>query len=38
MVFLAIEASKPNGDVYRLAFGCNLCLLASWFASIIRLL
>lgn len=38
MVFLAIEASKPNGEVYRLAIGCNLYLLASWFAGIGRLL
>lgn len=38
MVFLAIEASKPNGASYRLAIGCNVLLLASWFAGIGRLL
>lgn len=38
MVFLAIEASKPSGEVYRLAIGCNVLLLASWLASITRLL
>lgn len=38
MVFLAIEASKPSGEIYRLAIGCNLYLLASWFATIGRLL
>jgi hypothetical protein len=38
MVFIAIEASKPNGEVYRLAIGCNMLLLASWLASIGRLL
>ena len=38
MVFFAIEASKPNGVSYRLAVGCNLYLLASWFANIGRLI
>lgn len=38
MVFLTIEASKPNGASYRLAIGCNMLLLASWFASIGRML
>ncbi len=38
MVFLAIEASQPNGATYRLAIGCNMLLLASWFAGIGRLL
>jgi hypothetical protein len=38
MVFIAIEASKPNGEVYRLAIGCNLLPLASLMASISRLL
>lgn len=38
MVFLTIEASKPNGAKYRLAIGCNMLLLASWFTGIGRLL
>ena len=38
MVFLTIEASKPNGASYRLAIGCSLYLLAWWFAGIGRLL
>lgn len=38
MVFITIEASKPDGAYYRVAIGCNLLLLASWFASIGRLL
>ncbi|MFM2005047.1 MAG: hypothetical protein RLZZ09_702 [Pseudomonadota bacterium] len=38
MVFFTIEASKPNGASYRLAVGCNLYPLASWFASIGRLI
>ena len=38
MVFITIEASKPNGASYRLAIGCNMLLLASWFASIGRML
>ena len=38
MVFLAIEASKPNGATYRVAIGCSMYLLASWFAGIGRLL
>lgn len=38
MVFLAIEASKPTGEMYRLAIGCNLYPLAAWFVTIGRLL
>ena len=38
MVFLAIEASKPDGATYRVAIGCNVLLLVSWLASIGRLL
>lgn len=38
MVFLAIEASRPNGTSYRVAIGCSMYLLASWFAVIGRLL
>lgn len=38
MVFLTIEASKPNGVCYRLAIGCNVLPLASWFTAIGRLL
>ena len=36
MVFLAIEASGPSGATYRLAIGCGLRSLASWFAGISR--
>lgn len=36
MVFLAIEASGPNGAKYRLAIGCGLLSLASWFTGIGR--
>jgi len=38
MVFLTIEASKPDGAMYRVALGCNLYLLASLFTNIGRLL
>jgi hypothetical protein len=38
MVFFTIEASKPNGASYRLAIGCNMLPLASWFVTIGRLL
>ena len=38
MVFLAIEASKPSREMYRLAIGCNLYPMASWFVSIGQLL
>jgi hypothetical protein len=38
MVFLTIEASKPDGATYRLVIGCSLYLLASWFAGIGRML
>ena len=37
MVFLAIEASKPNGATYRLASGCSMYLLASWFTGTVEL-
>lgn len=37
-LLLAIEASKPNGTVYRLAIGCTLLPLVSWLAGITRLL
>lgn len=37
-MLLAIEASKPNGATYRLAFGWSFRPLASWFAAIARLL
>lgn len=37
-LLLAIEASKPNGTVYRMAFGWSILPLASWFAAIARLL
>lgn len=38
MVFLAIEASQPNGAVYRLAIGCTLPIaLVSTVAAIARL-
>ena len=36
-VFLAIEASQPNGTVYRLAFGCTLRSVASMVAAFARL-
>jgi len=36
---LAIEASKPDGTVYRMAFGWTLFLpLASWITGITRML
>lgn len=38
MVFLTIEASKPNGVSYRLVLGCYLLPLASWITIIGRLL
>jgi hypothetical protein len=38
-LLLAIEASKSDGTVYRLALGGSLLLpLASWLAGIVRLL
>lgn len=37
-VLLAIEASKPNGTVYRLAFGWSIRPLASVCTAIGRLL
>jgi hypothetical protein len=37
-VFLAIEASQPNGAKYRLAFGCKLLpILASMVVALARL-
>lgn len=35
-VFVAIEASQPNGATYRLAMGWNIHL-ASWLAVLSRL-
>lgn len=35
-VFIAIEASQPDGTTYRMAFGCNLHL-ASWIVAFARL-
>lgn len=37
MVFLAIEANQPSGATYRLAIGCDMRQLASWFAAFARL-
>lgn len=38
-LLLAIEASKPDGTVYRVALGMTLFLpLASWIAGLARLL
>lgn len=37
-LLFAIEASKPDGTVYRMVLGCSLLPLASWFAAIGRLL
>lgn len=37
-VLFAIEASKPDGTVYRLLIGWNFHLWASWFPVIGRLL
>lgn len=37
-VLLAIEASRPNGKVYRVVFGWNIHSMASWFTAIGRLL
>lgn len=37
-VVLAIEASKSDGTVYRVAFGWTIRPPASWFALIGRLL
>jgi hypothetical protein len=36
-LLFAIEASQPNGTMFRLAFGCSLLPLASWFVSLARL-
>jgi hypothetical protein len=32
----AVEASNPNGAVYRLLFGFNFDPLASWFTALGR--
>lgn len=37
-VLLAIEASRPNGTVYRVAFGWKIHSAASWFTAFGRLL
>jgi len=37
-VLLAIEASKPNGTVYRAVFGLDFRPLVSWFIVLGRLL
>lgn len=38
-LLIAIEASKPDGTVYRFGLGWTLVLpLASWFTSIARML
>jgi hypothetical protein len=36
-LLFAIEASQPNGTVFRLAFGCSLLPLAPWIAGLARL-
>lgn len=36
-VFLAIEASQPNGAVYRVAIGWNFHQMASWLSVFGRL-
>ena len=36
-LLLAIEASQPDGTVYRMLFEWNFHSLASWFAAIARL-
>ena len=36
-LIVAIEASKPNGTVYRVALGWKFYPSASWFAAFVRL-
>jgi hypothetical protein len=36
-LLLAIEASQPDGTVYRMLLEWNFLSLASWFAAIARL-
>jgi hypothetical protein len=37
-LLLAIEASKPDGTLYRMVFGWDFRPLASWFTRLIWLL
>jgi hypothetical protein len=37
VLLFAVEASQPNGTMFRLAFGCSLLPLVSWVASFTRL-
>lgn len=37
-LLIAIEASQPDGTVYRAAMVWSLLPLASWFAAIARLI
>jgi hypothetical protein len=36
-LLLAIEASQPDGTVYRLLLGWNFHPMASWVAAVVRL-
>lgn len=36
-LLFAVEASQPNGTMFRLAFGCSLLPLVSWIAGFSRL-
>lgn len=36
-LLLAIEASRPNGTVYRVLFGWDFSPLASWLTAVGRL-
>jgi hypothetical protein len=36
-LLLAIDASKPDGTVYRVLIGCDFHPLVSWFAALARL-
>lgn len=37
VLLFAIEASQPDGAMFRMAFGCNLHPLASWIGALVRL-
>jgi len=36
-LLFAIEASQPDGTMFRMAFGCSLLPLVSWIIGIARL-
>jgi len=37
ILLFAIEASQPDGAMFRMAIGCNLHPLVSWIGAIARL-